>query len=209
MYAKNIIEPSDFLSCSTDLTMQTSRSLELKNLVEADQKAREDWEVMSDDKAVKLFQEDMKRRKRVGEIFGEGCFKMVQDYASAALIYQHGYVPDHYYQAFIWANEAVRLGDVTQKHLVALAIDRYLISIGKKQLFGSQASYNAVPPNKCYCIEPVEKTFPDSIRLDYLGKTLSEEYSWIESLNQKKHCQTNECQNTLEPSPVGTVPGLW
>ena len=208
-YAKNMINPSEFVSCSTDLSMQTARSLELKTLVDADQKAREGWENMSEDEAVKLFQEDKTRRKRVGEIFGEGCFKTAQDYASAALIYQHGDVPDHYYQAFIWANQAVRLGDVTQKHLAALAIDRYLVSIGKKQLFGSQASYGLAVPNKCYCIEPVENTFPDAIRLDYLGKTLSEQYSWIELLNQKQHCQTTECQKTLEPSPVGTVPGFW
>jgi len=39
---------------------------------------------------------DLKRRKRVGQIFAEGYMRTAQDYSAAALIYQHGVVPDHY-----------------------------------------------------------------------------------------------------------------
>ena len=74
------------------------------------------------------------------EILGEGCFKSAEDYAAASLIYQHGDSPDHFFQAFIWALRAVQLGDFQQKSLVAMTVDRYLISSGKKQLFGTQAS---------------------------------------------------------------------
>lgn len=55
-------------------------------------------------------------------------------------MYQHGDVSDHYYLAFMWALRSVALGNEDVKSLVALTVDRYLVSIGKKQLFGSQAS---------------------------------------------------------------------
>jgi hypothetical protein len=36
-----------------------------------------------------MVKNDVLRRKRVGEIFGEGCFSKAQDFAAAALVYQH------------------------------------------------------------------------------------------------------------------------
>lgn len=38
----------------------------------------------------------------------------------------------------IWSRKTEELGDKNGKSLSALAIDRYLVSISKKQLFGSQ-----------------------------------------------------------------------
>ena len=62
-----------------------------------------------------MLEHDLIRRKRVGEIFGEGCFKTAKDYSAASLIFQHGDTPDHYYQA-LWANRAVELGDISQNN---------------------------------------------------------------------------------------------
>ncbi len=45
-----------------------------------------------------------------------------------------------FFQTFIWAKKAVELGDPSQKRLMAMSIDRYLINIGHKQLFATQAS---------------------------------------------------------------------
>jgi hypothetical protein len=197
-----------FSSCTLDPDLQAKRSHELQTIAEADQKAREhweNWETQSVDDISKFFNEDLQRRKRVGEIFGEGCIRTASDFGYAALVYQHGEIPDHFYQAHLWARRAVELGDTQQKHMVALTIDRYLVKSGKKQLFGSQATFM----NGCYCMEPVESTVPDSLRAAYDVNTLSEQYLWIASLNQKRHCQTMECPKTLEPSPAGTVPGLW
>ncbi|KTD17759.1 hypothetical protein [Legionella jordanis] len=74
---------------------------------------------------------DLERRKRIGEIFGEGCINNGEDYAAASLIYQHGDVSDHYYQAFHWALLAKEKGVSKAKYLVALTLDHYLVSIGK------------------------------------------------------------------------------
>ncbi|MDF1756942.1 MAG: hypothetical protein P1U74_01395 [Legionellaceae bacterium] len=154
-------------TCLTDPKLQEARSKELKKLFDADVKDRENWETLSITQLEEIRVHDNKRRIRVGAIFAEGCFKSSDDYSRAALIFQHGEVPDHYYQAFIWANIAVDLGDDTQRPMVALTIDRYLVSIGKKQLFGSQSLASAAT-NWCYCMQTVEESFPDSIRLSYL-----------------------------------------
>ena len=59
-------------------------------------------------------------------------FKLAHDYSAAALVNQHGDVPDHFFQTFIWSKRAVELGDLTQKHTTALGLNRHLVNIGPK-----------------------------------------------------------------------------
>lgn len=198
---------SQHVSCSDQPALQIARSKELKELEETDQKERENWENISEDEALKLKEHDLIRRMRVGEIFAEGCLNSAEDYIAASLIYQHGGVSDHYYQAYIWSKRAIELGDLKQKGLMALTIDRYLVSIGKKQLFGSQA-YGAYPSG-CFCLQQTEMSFPDSRRKEYTGLTLQDRYDWLSSINQQSGCLTIECTTPLEPSHEGTFPGLW
>lgn len=122
-----------------------------------DQKNREDFEThpeipVTQDKVIAMGRRDLKRRKRVGEIFAEGCLKTADDFAAAAMIFQHGTSPDHFYQTFVWSKRGVDLGDDKQKKLVALAVDRYLVNIGHKQLFVSPHFVNpsgiVLPPNR-------------------------------------------------------------
>lgn len=204
----NATSPNDFLPCIEQADKQTARSQELKELVDADQTERVDFEFKTEEERATLFNNDLVRRKRVGEILGEGCFKTAEDYAAASLIYQHGDSSDHYFQAFIWALRAVQLGYTQQKPLVAMTIDRYLISLGKKQLFGSQA-YASDLTGWCYCLEKVELSFPDSFRKEYSGHSLEERYAWLTSINQGKACSDIECPVPRKPSPRGTVPGFW
>ncbi len=197
-----------YVPCINQPEKLETRSLEIQKLEQEDQLERENWEKFTEDDWDNLAKKDRKRRKRIGEIFGEGCFHSAKDYGNAALIYQHGDMPEHYYQAFIWANKAASLGDSHIKNLAALAIDRYLISLNKKQLFGSQATKKSFD-NECYCMEPVEPSFPDSYRIEYAGFSLQDKISWVNSLNQGKNCPALECTTNLEPSPQGTVPGFW
>lgn len=208
-HAQNAVPDAINDTCQTQSAIQQNRSAELAGLVDDDQKDRENWDNLSDQDKMNVSNRDLKRRMRVGEIFGEGCFKLAADYSAASLIYQHGDVPDHYFQAFIWANHAVRLGDLKQKRLVALTLDRYLVSIGNKQLFGSQA-YASDETNWCYCLQPVESSFPDVLRLDYLNSTLSQQYEWLLSINQENNnCPNIACPTELKPTPQGSVLGVW
>lgn len=196
------VEPA-FVSCPQDEARLKSRSEELQRLVNEDQHDRTppvDW--------AKVAPRDERRRQRIGEIFGEGCFKSAEDYAAAALVYQHGVQPDHFFQTFLWAQKSVELGDASQKWLMAAGIDRYLVNTGHKQLFATQAS---APENECWCLEDVEPSFPKHRRTEYAKKTSAEALKWVECLNANvAGCKAARiCAKGLRPTPPGTIPGFW
>jgi hypothetical protein len=60
------------------------------------------------------------------------------DFHDAAFIFQHGDTPDDYLLAHILAMEAVVKGDTSSKWIAAATLDRYLMTIGQKQVFGTQ-----------------------------------------------------------------------
>jgi hypothetical protein len=197
--------------CSSNPKIMKMRSKELQDLVYEDQKVRSDYFHMTKNNIMKMMKNDLERRKRVGEIFGEGCFNTAKDYMAAALIYQHGTTPDHFFQTFIWANKAAQLGDKNGKQLAALGIDRYLMSIGKKQLFGSQFTAANIlgSPNYCFCMVPIESSFPEKFREEYFGRSLKKNYAMLAEVNKGKNCSNKECSTVLEQTPRGTIPGFW
>ena len=200
---------STYVPCLKDISRQESRSKELAAIVQRDQDDRVNWSSMTPREWAEVLKRDEDRRRRVGEIFGEGCFKTAEDYGAAALVYQHGEVPDHFFQTFIWAKRAVELGDATQNSLIAKAIDRYLINKGQKQLFGTQVDRPGATEATCWCLAQTEPTFSDRIRKVYSAKIRSEVFAWLKELNQGKTCPNSECSKPLKPSPKGTVPGFW
>ncbi len=185
------------------------RSQELQSIVKADQDDRRNWQSRTADEMNEIARRDEARCKRVGEIFGEGRFSKPEDYAAAALVYQHGDTPDHFFQTYIWSKRGVDLGDSNQKRMMALGIDRYLVNIGQKQLFGSQATKPDFKPETCWCLEQVEASFPDELRKEYVGKSYAETIDRLKELNAGKACPAKECPTALKPSPEGTVPGFW
>lgn len=198
-----------FVSCQQDTVRLAERSIELQQIVKADQDDRTDWQNKTPDQIMEVLKRDETRRKRVGEIFGEGCFSKTSDYAAAALVFQHGNTPDHFFQTFIWSKRGVELGDVKQGRMMALGIDRYLINIGHKQLFGGQASRPGFTEETCWCLSQVERSFSDERRKKEIGRTLSDAFEWIKELNKGKNCPNTECSGVLKSSSQGIVPGFW
>ncbi len=196
-----------FSACPEDPEKQAARSNELQEIVKADQEDRKlpgnqiDWN--------KVSPADEKRAKRVAEIFAEGCFKGASDYAAAALVFQHGVVPDHYYQAYLWSKKALELGDMTQTHMVANSIDRYLINLGFKQLFGAQSFRNG--PKGCHCLGQTEKKFSEKQRLKVCGITLKQRIAFlVESNKDNAACaHVIYCEDQLRTPPQGLFPGIW
>jgi hypothetical protein len=196
-----------FRSCPSDPAKQALRSAELQEIVAADQADRKipvleiDWN--------QILPRDEARAKRIAEVFAEGCLSSAKDYAAAALVFQHGVVPDHYYQAYLWAKKSVELGDEGQKWLVAAAIDRYLVNIGHKQIYGAQ--YTSEGPNLCMCLTQTERAFPDRLRVKQTGKTLKDRLAWVVELNKDKPLckQVAFCEKPLKSSPQGSFPGVW
>ncbi|MCM2282523.1 MAG: hypothetical protein NDI61_11835 [Bdellovibrionaceae bacterium] len=202
-HATTVIKP---VGCDFNPRLQAQRSAELVKIAAEDQADRDgsydsiDWN--------KVSKKDLKRRIRVATIFAEGCFLNASDYASAAIVYQHGVTADHFYQAFVWANHAVKMGDASQRWLTAAALDRYLVKIGQKQLFGTQLSRSG---DGKWCIQPVERAFPEAIRMEYVKLSVKDQIARV--LKGIGSDQSSEdvldCEPALKPSPQGTVPGFW
>lgn len=195
------------LSCKDDSEKQLLRSKELQEIVKSDQTDRRgdinsiDWR--------EIAPRDEARRKRIGEIFGEGCIGSSADYAAAALVYQHGNRPDHFFQTFLWAKKSSELGDATQIEVMAMGIDRYLVNSGHRQLFATQAT--KLGTDVCWCLQKVESSFPDRQRVHFAKANLKQRIKWVETLNaDQPSCKfTKICDQELKESPKGTVPGFW
>lgn len=193
--------------CSADA--QRARSIELQTLEDQDQADRQgsfdsiDWNVVGP--------RDKARRTRVAEIADEGCLASARDYAAAALVYQHGDTSDDYLHAFTWFKKAVDLGDVSQKVMLAKGADRYLVSLGYKQLFATQASRPSMSPADCWCLQPVAQGMTGEERAQYAERTLKEAFAWVDTLNdQAPQCRpAKNCEGDLKEPPKGTLPGLW
>jgi len=193
-----------YISCADDAAKYQARSQELQRLVGADQADRPD-NILKPGAQLR----DRERRERVAAIFGEGCFKEARDFAAAALVFQHGDRPEHFFQAYVWAKTAVELGDESQRGLVLMAIDRYLLNTKRKQLFATQYNRPSLDPTVCWCLAQTESAFPDSERLKLGGKTYQQKLEFLSELNKGLSCPLSECPEQLAPTPVGTVPGLW
>ena len=193
-------------TCTSNPQLQKKKSAELQRIAQEDQADRSvpvdstDWD--------KVDARDLERRIQVATIFAEGCLKEASDYTAAALVFQHSDSTDHFYQTFLWAKKAVDLGAESQRWLTAAGLDRYLVKTGQKQLFGTQFYKNF---GGLWCIEPVEKTFPETRRFEFLKMNLHDSIAIF--LNYMKSTQLpndiQDCAHIFKSSPAGTVPGFW
>jgi len=115
---------------------------ELKRMYEEDvrEKTEADWE--NKKVVARIDENDKKRKKKVEKIIAEGGLKTAADYHHAALIFQHGKSTVDYEIANKLAKKGMELGDERSKWLYAATLDRYLVSQGKPQKFGTQFRKN-------------------------------------------------------------------
>ncbi|WP_420237357.1 hypothetical protein ACOBR2_17330 [Telmatobacter bradus] len=109
-------------------------NVELTALFKADQSARQskniDWQ--------KLQSEDEQRRQQVRQMIDKGEVRTGIDYFHAALIFQHGQSADDFLFAHVLAMDATALGYKDARWLSAATLDRYLLTISRPQIFGTQ-----------------------------------------------------------------------
>jgi hypothetical protein len=156
---------------------------------------------------------DRIRRKKVAEIFAQGCLKAADDYYHAATVFQHGELPDHFFYSFIWASQAFKAGKEGAGNMAANGADRYLMNLGFKQLFGGQAVTEKTGKGfekDCFCLWPIEEGFPEKKRVEFKFRTRQALLDWIKDINKTRDgCENGYCHVDAKPVPKGTVPGLW
>jgi hypothetical protein len=135
-----------------------------------------DWE--------KVSKRDAERRARVYEIVKAGGLKAADDYFNAALVLQHGDRPDDYDMANKLAAKAAELDptNMTAHWLAAAAKDRYLWSVGKPQIYGTQ--FKKVDGK--WTIDPIdEKAVTDEERQKQGVPTLADTHKRLDQMNAK------------------------
>jgi hypothetical protein len=96
---------------------------------------RKTWPVLAEEV---IARHDDERRARVHELLHAEKIQTGQDFWFAAMVFQHGQNPEDYLLAHVLASTAVAKGNRNALWLAAASLDRYLLSVGKKQIYGTQ-----------------------------------------------------------------------
>lgn len=121
--------------------MQETDNLKLQELYEADQSDRQ--KVYDSEAAVReLQQRDRQRRAEALRMMQLGEVSTVLDLYRAAVIFQHGDSPKDFLTAHRLASMAAISGDRAARWLMAASLDRFLMSVGQPQVYGTQFEHN-------------------------------------------------------------------
>jgi hypothetical protein len=127
-------------ACSPPAPTQQEREAALKALFEADQAARSGPIEQVDMEA--LNRRDSTHRDSLRALVRAGTLATSSSYYQAAMLMQHGIDSSAYRQAHEWARESERLDStkVEVRWLVAATWDRYQMSRGEPQWYGTQSA---------------------------------------------------------------------
>ncbi len=109
---------------------------EMAELFAADQEARRSFSPDMDWGEIK--REDGERRIRTRELLDAGELTTGPDFYAAAYIFQHGDTAEDYLLAHTLAIRALGLGMDQAEWIAAATLDRYLQSVGRSQIYGTQ-----------------------------------------------------------------------
>jgi hypothetical protein len=160
---------------STNLFAQAEQTInqQLLALFTDDQTERQQGKLNRERDAIRL--------ARTKHMVENGELKHAKDFYHAAIIFQHGNEPGDYKKASELALQAVALDEhfKVAKWLACAAEDRYLHSIGKPQVWGTQF----IMTNK-WSMDPFdENTKTDEERLAHGVPTLAEIKAYLEQKN--------------------------
>ena len=106
--------------------------------------------------------EDDARLARTRALLDAGALRTGNDYFHAATIFQHGATPRDYLMAHTLALIAASRGRSDAPWMAAASMDRYLLSIGQPQIYGTQFR---TPDRLNTTQEPFDRTLvPDALR---------------------------------------------
>ncbi|HEY1131507.1 MAG TPA: hypothetical protein VGF12_19025 [Roseateles sp.] len=115
---------------------------------------------------------DEARQQRVKTLIANGSLSSGVDYYHAAMVMQHATDPDDYLMAHDLCVVAISKGEHRAKWLAAASLDRFLVSIGRPQRFGTQFSSNH--PSRPMKLRPVDPSVPDQLRVELNVPTLAQ-----------------------------------
>jgi hypothetical protein len=99
---------------------------------------------------------DAARREQTRRLLEAGALHSGEDYRHAAFVFQHGDSPADYLLAHALAMVAVTKGEATAIWIAAATLDRYLQTIGQKQIFGTQFLTHSQNGREVWTQEPYD-----------------------------------------------------
>ena len=150
---------------------------EIQALFAADQEGRtggvEDWAA--------LRRADRERRARARELLDEGKLQTADDFYAAAFVFQHGNEPEDYLLAHALAVRSLALGHKRAEWIAAASLDRYLQSIAREQVYGTQSTRY---PGEDATREPYNRELlTDQLRVGAGTGTLAEQDAMLAEMN--------------------------
>jgi len=134
---------------------------------------------------------DDARLKRVMELYIAGELKTGKDYFHAAMVLQHGKRPEDYLLchelcvAAVFKSGSSETADwlSTAKWLAAASEDRFLVSIGRPQRFGTQFSRDGNSP---WRLNKMEEGVTDELRKVWEVPPISKAQESVAEMNKNK-----------------------
>ena len=175
------------LSCKTEIKQESEKGIseidnaELIEIYENDQNDRKtdniNWQEVN--------KRDSLRRVRVNEIIDLNKIKTAKDYKNAAMVFQHGNDSTDYGKAVRFMKKAIDLDSTINKWLLAATTDRYLLSKGEPQIYGTQFYKEGDEP---WILSEIDTTkITDAERIEYGVETLAEQRLKIIKMNSENH----------------------
>ena len=131
-----------------------------------------------------LLARDSVRLSRIKTIYSAGKLTTGDDFLYAAFIFQHSQLSQDYLIAYELARKAADFGVEKGKWLSAASKDRYLLSIGKLQIYGTQFS---ISQDGVWALRPMDSSaVTDEDRKNLNVPTLHEAYLKLLERNTKK-----------------------
>lgn len=161
----------------------TDSNKELIQLFEHNQKIRyeskpSDWEDKQFLKKIQL--EEKHARKTILIMLKRGLIKTSDDFFRAAFFFQHSHKFQDYAIAIALYSVSSQLGEEWAKNYYAMALDRFLLSVGQDQYFGTQFEKRRGK----WKISPFRENVSDEERQKYLVQSLEDLKKTVNELEQ-------------------------
>lgn len=171
-----------FISCKKEIIKEkkvVEDNIELKEIYKQDQNERKSDNIDFG----KLYVNDSLRRIKVDNLIKQGKVNTGKDYARAAMIYQHGKDSIDFGKAVKFIKIAIEKDTTINKWLFAAATDRYLLSKGKPQIYGTQYGRIGNGPWK---LDPIDTTkISDAERIKLGVRTLAKQREEVKLMNKE------------------------
>ena len=155
----------------------------MRAIYDEDQQARKDQLTMSPAQWEALAREDAARQQRTRALLASEQLHSGEDFRQAAFIFQHGTTPEDFLLAHTLAMVAVSKGDDTAVWIGAATLDRYLQSIDRPQVYGTQFRNESNEPGTQ---EPYNRTLiSDSLRLELGVPPLDAQQAQFKALQEQ------------------------